>query len=73
MFVKTLMVNLTCDLKNNSLVSELMGQYHKEGILTLRSENSLFVAATNKKLIDYIGCDIHEVTVHPCSDLRWNV
>ena len=74
MFVKTLTgKTLTCDLKNNSLVSELMEQvYHKEGI-PFDQQRIVYCGCQvepNKKLIDYIGCDIHEVTVHLVLRLR---
>lgn len=74
MFVKTLTgKTLTCNLTNSSLVSELMEQvYHKEGI-PFDQQRIVYCGCQvepNKKLIDYIGCDIHEVTVHLVLRLR---
>ena len=74
MFVKTLTgKTLTCNLTNSSLVSELMEQvYHKEGI-PFDQQRIVYCGSqleANQKLIDYIGYDIHEVTVHLVLRLR---
>lgn len=74
MFVKTLTgKTLTCNLKNNSLVSELMEQVHNKEGIPFDQQRIVYCGCQvepNKKLIDYIGCDIHEVTVHLVLRLR---